>query len=235
MRSIFTWDARESSLERLLDEPLLHADQMGADWSRVETYLQSVPSYVLAFRKHLGGNPSPARIRRALTDYMRSLTTLNSKFDRWLQGEESALSTEELDGYQWFRKFGCIDCHNGPDVGGNLLKRIGVAKTLEDSPYASLWEDPGRYAITQREQDLHVFRVPSLRTAARTAPYFHDGSVSSLKEAIQVMCEYQCGVDPNSEQVRRIGLFLATLDGTLPSTVQVPESVARSFVVPPSP
>ncbi|RMF43560.1 MAG: hypothetical protein D6753_04860 [Planctomycetota bacterium] len=229
LSSIFTWDGRASSLERLLDEPLLDPDQMGADWNRVEIYMQSIPSYVAAFRKHLGGDPSPTRIRQALAAYLRSLTTLDSRFDRWLQGEESAISTEELDGYRMFRRFGCIDCHNGPSVGGNLLRQVGVAETLENSPYASLWEDSGRAGVTSRDRDLHVFRVPSLRTSARSAPYFHDGSVPSLHEAIRVMCKYQCGVEPNSEEVRRIGLFLSALDGELPVVSRVPPSVSRSF------
>jgi cytochrome c peroxidase len=210
-----SWDGRASSLEEQVDGPINNPAEMNSSWERVVKYLLNDTDYTHSFRLHLGGDPTPARIRSALATYERSLTTLNSKFDQWLEGNENALSADEFGGYYLFKKKNCVACHNGIGVGGNMLQPLGsMTRYFTDRRTNSA--DLGHYNVTQLERDRYVFRVPQLRNVAQTAPYFHDGSVRSLEEAVAVMIEHQCGDVVNREDVRRITAFLKTLSGDIP-------------------
>ena len=175
------------------------------------------PSYAHDFDSIYADGLNATNLLDALTEYLRSLTTPNAPFDRFLRGDESALEPEARRGWELFRSYGCVTCHQGVNVGGNLFQRFGVMEEyLEARPVQSR-ADLGRFAITEREADRHVFRVPGLRNVALTAPYFHDGSAASLEEAIQVMARYQLGRRLTSDQVSALAAFLRSLTGEQPT------------------
>lgn len=159
---------------------------------------------------------TPANLYDALSEYLRSLVTPDAPFDRFLRGEDDALSAEARQGWELFRSYGCVTCHQGVNVGGNLFQRFGVMEEYLDARPDRSPADLGRFVITHREEDRHVFRVPGLRNAALTAPYFHDGSAATLEEAVQVMARYQLGRRLDVAQVSALVAFLRSLTGETP-------------------
>jgi cytochrome c peroxidase len=143
--------------------------------------------------------------------FERSLNTPNSRFDRYLRGDATALTTAEVDGYKEFKSLGCVSCHQGTNVGGNLYQRLGVME--QPDPTNTLVDDLGRFGVSGDEQDKHVFKVPSLRNVAVTAPYFHNGSVPTLQGAVAIMARYQLGRQLTSSEVELLVAFLKTLTG----------------------
>ena len=130
---------------------------------------------------------------------------------RWLLGDDGALAANELAGYRLFKKHGCSGCHQGRNVGGNLFQRFGVMEAYFAGKTPSK-ADLGRFNVTGRDEDRHVFKVPSLRNVARTAPYFHDASAASLEEAVRLMGRHQLGMELPDSDVTQIVAFLRTLD-----------------------
>jgi cytochrome c peroxidase len=151
---------------------------------------------------------------RAIGVFERRLLT-PSRFDAFLEGQDGALSDDELVGLAAFMDAGCISCHNGPAIGGAVYQKLGLVRPFETA-------DPGRFNVTGQESDRGVFKVPSLRNVAKTGPWFHDGSVESLDEAIGLMASHQLGRDLSDEEVESIQTFLESLTGTVD-----PEYVAR--------
>ena len=148
----------------------------------------------------------------ALATFQRSLTTPNARFDRHLRGERDAITPEEERGYQLFKDYGCVACHQGVSVGGNLFQRFGI---FHDpfSPSPIRTADLGRFTITGKANDRFVFRVPSLRNVAVTAPYFHDGRAQTLEQAIAEMARSQLGRVLTEREIGLIASFLRTLTG----------------------
>lgn len=210
------WDGSARTIDEQLDAAIVDADKMNSDWQRVITYIEKNSIYAAAFQQHLGGAPTSERVKEAFMAYERSLITLDSPFDRWLGGSENALNSDQFGGYFAFTKLGCINCHQGPGVGGGMFQKLGSVVEYYSDERPAGPGDVGRYAVTQNESDRHVFRVPSLRNVEYTAPYFHDGSVATLDDAVRRMIVHQVGGQPNSEEVRRIVEFLKTLSGKLP-------------------
>jgi len=207
------WDGRADSLEEQVEGPLLGAGEMGSSWPAAVEALQRDAGYARRFSASYPEGITRASVADAIAVFERSLTTTGSRFDRFLRGDLAALTDEELEGYRTFKAYGCVSCHQGVNVGGNLFQTFGVfgdyfADRGHEGP-----EDLGRYNVTKRPEDRHQFRVPSLRLAALTPPYFHDGSAATLEEAIRIMARYQLGreIDPRDEQ--RIVQFLKTLPG----------------------
>jgi cytochrome c peroxidase len=207
-----TWGGRYESLEAHLDDLIENPDVMASTWEVASQHLQNKPGYPERFRAVFADGLKPANVRAALIEYERSLVTPNAPFDHYLLGEEDAISAEAKRGYSLFKTYGCASCHQGCGVGGNMLERLGVLR--EYFPKRGLRPgDDGLYTKTQLERDRHVFRVPSLRNVARTAPYFHDGSATSLDEAIRVMGAVQLGRELDPEDRRFIAAFLESLTG----------------------
>ena len=157
---------------------------------------------------------SYVNISRALAAFERTLLT-PSRFDLYLRGDREALSSDEKEGLRIFKKVGCTACHNGMTAGGHSFRKFGL-----NEPY---WEhtlspkqDEGRFAVTGAEADLYVFKVASLRNVEMTAPYFHDGSVKTLEEAIRMMGEHQLGIQLTPQNIASIVAWLPTLTGELP-------------------
>lgn len=206
------WDGRAATLEEQIGGPITNSLEMGSSWEKVLGVLRADASYAADFAA-LPGGVTEANVRRALADFERTLLTRGSAFDRFLAGDESALGAEARAGYEMFKSVGCIACHQGRNVGGNMFQRFGVlGDYFKDRGHVSE-VDYGRYNVTHNESDRYVFRVPSLRNVALTAPYFHDGSAATLEQAVQVMARYQLGRRLSDEQVAGIIAFLRSLAG----------------------
>jgi cytochrome c peroxidase len=206
------WDGRAATLEEQVGGPITNPIEMGSSWDKVLGALKADPSYVSDFGV-LPGGVSEVNVRRAVADFERTLLTRGSPFDRFLAGDEGALGSEARAGYEMFKSVGCIACHQGRNVGGNMFQRFGVlGDYFKDRGHVSD-ADYGRYNVTHNESDRYVFRVPSLRNVVHTAPYFHDGSAATLTDAVQVMARYQLGRKLSSEQVKEIIAFLTSLSG----------------------
>ncbi|WP_456373507.1 cytochrome-c peroxidase [Thiolapillus sp.] len=214
----YFWDGRAATLESLVSFPLQNPLEMGGNWPEVIARLKKDESLASAFGKAFPAEGiSRHGISRALADFMRSLVALDSPMDRWLKGDKSALGKQQLRGYRLFKNYGCIACHQGQAVGGNIYASMGVmGDYFKDRKTPLNKVDKGRFNVTGREDDMHVFKVPSLRLAVWTAPYFHDASAKTLEEAITVMGRYQLGRDIPSRDVQDIKAFLHALAGQHP-------------------
>ncbi len=154
----------------------------------------------------------------AVTEYLYSLTTPDAPFDRYLRGDASALDDDARAGWEMFQSYGCVSCHQGINVGGNMFQHFGVLDDYFAPPREPLLPaDLGRENVTHDEADRHVFRVPSLRNVALTAPYFHDGRTPTLAIAVQTMGHFQLGRDLGPDEVRRLVAFLESLTGEPPT------------------
>ncbi|PKH28600.1 cytochrome B6 [Pseudomonas sp. 43NM1] len=207
------WDGRSISLESQIHEVLQSSAQMGSTWDHVLQTLSADPSYKNAFAKAYPDGVTQINVQNALTSYERTLVSANSRFDQYLQGNTDALTTEEKYGYQRFKSYGCIACHQGVNIGGNMFQKLGVMADYFEARGNPTEADLGRYLVTKDEEDRNVFKVPSLRNVAVTAPYFHDGSAKTLEDAVDVMFKFQLGRVPSDEDKTLIIQFLKTLTG----------------------
>jgi cytochrome c peroxidase len=179
--------------------------------------------YLSQFRAAFPGDAEPlsaANYGRALSSYQATLTT-PAPFDRFLAGDDNALTERQKAGLKTFIATGCAGCHNGVNLGGAMLQKFGLTKdywleTGAEKP------DPGRFAITKKEEDRYVFRVPMLRNVAKTAPYFHDGSVERLDRVVRIMATVQLGRTLDDATVDSIVSFLDSLTGDVPSNYAPP-------------
>lgn len=203
------WDGRAADVEEQAKGPVLNPVEMAmpsADY--VLRVLRSIPGYAPLFEEAFPGEADPIRyddFARAIGAFERGLTT-PSRFDAFLEGQDTALTDREVEGLASFVSVGCIQCHVGAAVGGGSYQKLG-----RNLPYAT--EDPGRFKVTGDEADRFFFKVPSLRNVEKTGPYFHDGSIASLDEAVRLMGRHQLGVELTREQQRAIVAFLASLTG----------------------
>ncbi len=208
------WDGRAEDLESQIDGPLNNPDEMDSSWTIAIERLGRDAEFMRHYRASYGEPLRVEALKDALATYERSLITPNSAFDRHLCGED-ALSGSARDGYRLFLDLGCASCHQGRNLGGNLFQTFGIfeAPPMLEDPGA----DRGRQQVTGRDEDRFVFRVPSLRNVARTAPYFHDGSVDDLTTAVRVMAASQLGRRLSDDQVAKLVAFLGSLTGDLPA------------------
>lgn len=207
------WDGRAATLEDQVDFPMLHTCEMGTTWVDVIGKLKQDADYLRDFSAIYPEGISESSVRNAIATFERSLITPNSRFDQYLRGDKHALDTEELAGYELFKNLGCISCHQGMNVGGNMYERIGLFGDYFAQRGNVQRVDYGRYNVTKIEEHRYEFRVPSLRNAALTAPYFHDASAATLEQAVTIMGKYQLGVDLSDADVARIVKFIGTLTG----------------------
>ena len=207
------WDGRANTLEDQIDGPVQSSVEMGSLWPDVVAKLYLDDTYPALFDAIYPDGISRANIKNALAEFMRSLNTPNSRFDRWLTGDESALNEEETRGYRLFKYYGCVSCHQGAAVGGNMFQVFGVLNEYFKRRGNITEADMGRYNVTGNEADMHAFKVPSLRMAAHTAPYLHDGSAATLRDAVDIMFEFQLGREAPDEDKDAIVAFIKTLAG----------------------
>ncbi|MGC5699092.1 c-type cytochrome [Pseudomonas sp. NFXW11] len=207
------WDGRAESLEAQIDDVLQSPIEMGNTWPNLLQTLGNDPQYRQSFTRLYPDGLTAANVQNALATYERTLLSGNSRFDQYLQGNTEILEIEEKYGYQRFKDYGCIACHQGVNIGGNMFQKFGVMGDYFAARGNPSEADQGRFLITGDEQDRNVFKVPSLRNVAVTAPYFHDGSAQTLEQAVEVMFKYQLGRPPNPEDTSLIVKFLKTLTG----------------------
>lgn len=206
------WNGRAANLEEQVAEPMHNPVKMGSNWAEVIAKLNADSYYLAAFSKLYGGIDAPS-VEDAIATFERTLITKNSSFDRYLRGDMDALTADEKEGYRLFKDYGCSSCHQGVNVGGNMYHKLGVMRDYFTDRGNLTEADQGRYLVTHDIEDMHVFKVPSLRMVARTAPYFHDGTVPDLESAVTLMGYYQLGIDLPDADVRKIVQFLHTLVG----------------------
>lgn len=190
----YGWQGSFRSLAAQAEASIESPHSMRSSTSEAVRKLEADPDMVRRFDAVYGHAPDPDSLLDALVTFERSLLTPDSRFDRWLKGDKSALSADESEGYRLFTSYGCISCHQGVNVGGNLFQRQGVFKPLVST-------------------GPQVVRVPSLRNVATTAPYFHDGSAATLEDAVGRMAKAQLDRTLTEQQIAAIVAFLKTLTG----------------------
>lgn len=207
------WDGRVKTLEEQSNVVITSPHEMGSDWRTVIERIGNDPDYHRDFAAIYPDGVTQTNVQQALASFERTLLTPDSRFDQYLLGNTDILTLDEKYGYQRFKEYGCIACHQGVNIGGNMFQKFGVfGDYIADRGNPTL-ADQGRFNVTGDEADRAVFKVPSLRNVAITAPYFHDGSAPTLERAVDVMFQYQLGRMPSEEDKRLIMLFLATLTG----------------------
>lgn len=211
------WDGRSHTLKDQVEGPIHHPNEMGSTWHEITKKLNADQKYVNDFAEVYQQPISSVLIKDALIFYEGTLIASDSRFDQFLRGNKNAITKEEKIGYEKFKTFGCISCHQGANVGGNMYQTMGVAKDYFKNRGFIKEADLGLYNVTKDENDKHVFRVPSLRNVVLTPPYFHDGSAKTIEEAVKVMGLYQLGRTLTKDDIDSIVKFLGTLKGTQPT------------------
>jgi cytochrome c peroxidase len=208
------WDGRAKDVEAQALGPILNPIEMGMESdTKVLEKLKRDPKTVAAFGAAFPDQTDPLtykNIGEAIGAFERTLIT-PSRFDQYLKGDDNALTEAEKAGGKLFVQTGCTACHLGSTVGGQMYQKLGLVKEYPTT-------DMGRYEVTKLESDKKIFKVPSLRNVAKTSPYFHDGSVKTLEEAVSKMAEYQLGKNLNKDEIASIVTFLNTLTGNAPTT-----------------
>ena len=207
------WDGRAPTLVKQVDEPIQSPVEMGSLWPEVVAKLYQDDRYPDLFKAIYPEGIDRNSVRDALAEFVRSLVTPNSRFDRWLNGDDDALDERERRGYALFKSYGCVSCHQGANVGGNMFQVFGVLNEYFKRRGNITEADLGRYNVTGNAADRHSFKVPSLRMAALTAPYLHDGTAATLRDAVDAMFEFQLGREAPDEDKDAIVAFIETLAG----------------------
>ncbi len=208
------WDGRAANLEEQLDGPINNPVELGSNWEDVVSKIKADDDYKLTFSTLYPDGINQNNIKNAIATFERSLITTDSPFDQFQRGNNDAISAKAKAGYRLFTNYGCISCHQGENIGGNMFEKIGVMEPyFDESPAALKNTDLGRFHITNIEEHHFEFRVPSLRNVARTAPYFHDGSIATLEVAVKLMARHQLGLMLDQQEVEKIVAFLESLTG----------------------
>jgi cytochrome c peroxidase len=210
------WDGRAATLEDQVNGPVQAMAEMDGNWSEIVPKLRRDTGYVADFRVLYPEGIQPHTIRNAIATFERSLTTSGSRFDHYLNGDMSALTSQERKGYRLFKDYGCGACHQGANVGGNMRQPFG-AMIAPSRLRKDALSQSRRYFQKERpfesEEAQTLYKVPGLRNVARTAPYFHDGSVSTLAQAVEIMGLSQLGRKLDRPDVEALVAFLQTLTG----------------------
>ena len=210
------WSGGQDSIEGVVNQVVKSPVVFGTSWPEVLRKLAADEALAARFRQAYPDGLTAENAAQAIGEYTRSLATPNARFDQYLRGKADAISADERAGYELFKKYGCVACHQGVNVGGNMFQKFGVMGDYFAARGNVKAADYGRFNVTGREGDRYVFKVPSLRNVALTAPYFHDGSAQTLPEAVQVMFTYQLGRSATPQDVDLIVKFLGTLTGEQP-------------------
>ncbi|MBR8836503.1 MAG: cytochrome-c peroxidase [Stigonema ocellatum SAG 48.90 = DSM 106950] len=208
------WNGRAETLEAQADHSILSGNAMGVkSWLEVVSKFKQFSEYDSWFRQLYTDGVTSDNIKDAIATFERSLYTPNSRFDQFLRGVQNALTEEEKEGYGRFKSYGCVSCHQGMLLGGNMFQTFGLLGDYFGDHGRVTKYDLGRFNITGDEHDRYVFKVPSLRNVVLTSPYFHNGSAATLEEAIKVMAKYQLGRQLPQTDIDLIIKFLRTLTG----------------------
>ncbi|MFA9373053.1 MAG: cytochrome-c peroxidase [Poseidonibacter sp.] len=210
----FFWNGRSETLkEQMIDGPLFAKHEMANDKTTIENRLKQSPEYIQLFLKAYSLMPTFDNMLDAIVSFEETLITPNSKFDQYLRNEYK-LTQKEENGMDLFLSYGCVSCHNGINLGGNSYQKFGTIIEYKDSSVK--WAD--REDVTKNINDKNIFRVPSLRNIEKTAPYFHNGQIKTLQNAIYIMGYHNVGIVMAKNEVEDIEAFLKTLTGEIPKT-----------------
>ncbi|MDR8523625.1 MULTISPECIES: cytochrome-c peroxidase [Shewanella] len=209
------WDGRAKDLKEQAAGPIANPKEMGFTHDLAVDTVRSMPAYQARFAQVYNSKDiNIDMITDAIAEFEKTLVTPNAPFDLYLQGDKSAISDQAKAGYQLFKDKGCVSCHNGPAVGGTMYMKMGLVKPFHTNNPAE-----GRKAVTGKEADKFVFKVPTLRNIELTYPYFHDGSVWELEEAVNTMADIQLGQKLTDKEVKEMVAFLNSLTGEQPQIV----------------
>jgi cytochrome c peroxidase len=213
------WDGRAKDVEEQAGGPILNPIEMAMpDQEAVIKRLQGIKGYQEMFAAAFPGEEQPVNyinLEKAIGAFERKLIT-PSRFDEYLMGYEEAINSDEKKGLQTFMDVGCTACHSGAVLGGNMYQKFGLMGNYWDFTHSAK-VDNGRFLVTNNESDKFLFKVPSLRNIEKTHPFFHDGSITDLNEAVKVIAKLQLNKDLTDQEVKEIVTFLKTLTGTVPA------------------
>jgi len=220
------WDGRAATLAEQASGPMMNPVEMGMPGPQaVLAYLHSSPEYLKQFRQAYPDSKDPVvmdNVTNAIATFEEGLLT-PARWDKYLQGDTSALSDEEKQGLRVYLRSGCASCHAGKSMGGNSYQKLGAYQTWPDQH-----SDTGRMAVTHQASDRMYFKVPILRNVEKTGPWFHDGQVHSVEQAVRLMGKYEAGEQLSNEDVHSIAVFLHALTGEIPEQyIQPPASSAQ--------
>ena len=222
------WRGDRESLEDQAEKSLLGPASFGnPDYAAAMNKLKAIPGYADLFAKAFPDDKDPINQKNwgaAIAAFERTLLT-PAKFDAFLAGDVNALSAQEQAGLRKFIDLGCAGCHNGPGIGGNSFQKFGVVSDYWKETGATQ-PDKGRADVTKNDADLYVFKVPSLRNVAKTAPYFHDGSVTELPRAVKIMAKTQLGAELTDTDAQAVTAFLGALTGAVPGQLFCADAIA---------
>lgn len=209
------WDGRAQTLaDQAAGPPLNPVEMASTSFDEIIAKLEKDRPFVKAFKEVYPDGLTQANLTDAIEEFERTLITPDSRFDKWLRGDDSAISAGELEGYELFKRYDCATCHVGPNLGGLSYELMGLRRHyFADRGLELTVEDNGRYKETQQERDRHRFKVPGLRNIEHTWPYYHDGTRHTLEEAVRDMGLYQSGVELTQAEIDGITSFLLTLTG----------------------
>lgn len=215
------WDGRAKDVEEQATMPILNPIEMATPHEEFAVdRIKSIPGYVASFKKVFGdAGVSYKNAALAIGAYERTLLT-PAPIDQFLKGNPNAINEKQKEGMKAFIQNGCTTCHTGELMGGNSFQKFGVYSDYWEA-YDVLKKDDGRFEVTGEEKDRYVFKVPSLRNILETYPYFHDGRVWDIKEAIQVMGKTQLSKEIDDETAEKIIAFFETLSGDVPAEARV--------------
>ncbi len=223
------WDGRAADLTEQAKGPILNPIEMGIpDEATAVHNIQQISDYEALFKAAFpdtDGQITYQSIAEAIAAFETTLRT-PAPFDDFLAGKPEALTEAQQKGLRLFMDKGCTACHTGAGLGGHTYQKFGLVNAPYWTYTGSSLQDQGRYAVTGEEGDKQVFKVSALRNVAQTAPYFHDGSVQELSEAVRIMGKTQLGDDLSDEEIQSIVNFLESLTGTIPAHALQPEDVA---------
>jgi cytochrome c peroxidase len=224
------WRGDRTSVEDQAMQALIGPPSFGnPSYEAAMAKLEAIPGYPPLFARAFPGEKDPVTPEnwgKAIGAYERTLVT-PSPFDAYLEGDDRALTAEAQSGLREFMQVGCAGCHNGAGVGGGMFQKFGLVQDYWKQT-GSPTPDKGRFEVTHDDADLYVFKVPILRNVARTPPYFHDGSVATLPEAVRIMAKVQLGKDLSDTQIAQLVAFLDSLTG------KIPEAFATAAALPPA-
>ena len=207
------WDGRAADLQAQAGGPIANPGEMASNHTLAVEVLQSIPQYVMEFEQVFGSDKITIdEVTQAIAEFEKTLVTPNSRFDKWLLGDDSAITAQELAGYTLFKNSGCTACHNGVAVGGNSFQKMGLV-----TPYKTDNAAQGLSGVTGKDSDRMKFKVPTLRNVELTYPYFHDGAAATLNDAVETMGQIQLGRTFSDTENAQIVAFLKTLTGEQPS------------------
>lgn len=224
--SVQFWDGRAPSLEAQAKGPVTNPGEMGMkNWDEVIARLKAMPGYTEAFAAAFGAGDTVTvdNFAKAVAAYERTLITPNSPYDQYVKGNKAALTDQQVRGMNTFAEVGCVQCHSGaafngpqlPEGTGFFMKFPLYQNGVMEARY-NFSADNGRFDVTGNEADRHAFKVPTLRNVALTAPYFHNGQVKTLQDAVMVMGKVQLDKDLTEQQISDITAFLNALTGEFP-------------------